>query len=168
MHNGKTYWWCFMLPIVFFKIIACLVILNSSFFNLLLLFIGLFALFSHLWGFFLILVSSFLAINSKLDFPCFILCNSISDLRIDHVSISAVLWKLKGSMAKQMLKKGMSVRSSLRTNVADVLVVYLGNTVLGLRAFWLVTLAELIRRNELTAVSALSLIKYLLIIYPLD
>jgi hypothetical protein len=34
-----------------------------------------------------------------------------------------------------MLKKGMSVRSSLRTNVADVLVVYLGNTVLSLRAF---------------------------------
>jgi hypothetical protein len=29
-------------------------------------------------------------------------------------------------------------------------------------------LAELIRQNELTAVSALSLIKYLLIIYPLD
>ena len=157
-----------MLPIVLFKIIVCLVILNSSFLNLFLVILSLFALFSHLQGFYLLLISLSLAFDSMLDFWCFKLCNSISDLIIDHVSIPSVLWKLEGSMAKQMLKKGMPVRSSLRANIADVLVVYPGNTVLSLFAFWLVMLAEHTRRNESTTGFALGLIMFLLPIHPFD
>ena len=47
-------------------------------------------------------------------------------------------------MAKQMLKKGMSVRSSLRANVAYVLVVYLGNTVFSCLTFGLVMVTKVL------------------------
>ena len=156
-----------MLPTVLSKILICLVILNTSFLNLLLLVVGLFDLLSHLQGFFLLLVSSLLLRDSFLDLFDFILCKSTAFLNINHSLVPAVLWKLKGSMAKQMLKKSMSVRSSLRANVAYVLVVYLGNTVFSCLTFVLVMVTKMLWRYPSTAGSALSLIMILLPIHSL-
>ena len=156
-----------MLPTELFKINFCLVILNTSLLNLVLLLFVQFDLLSHLQGFFLLLISSLLLRDSFFDLFDFILCKSTAFLNINHSLVPAVLWKLKGSMAKQMLKKSMSVRSSLRANVAYVLVVYLGNTVFSCLTFGLVMVTKVLWWYPSTAGSALSLIMILLPIHPL-